>query len=79
MNDDYDRASQWYSDVTARYHVRSSQKLCDFALKLASQPDQLSDMEGKEPNEMLSAILRNPTILRGARLLAILRANGADL
>ena len=73
MDEDPAQASQWYSELAARYHVNPDRKLCDFALKLSSQPHRLPKMFGSELDEMLNAIRRNPAILRGARLLVLLR------
>ena len=78
MDDDLVRASQWYWSVAARYNVSNNQRLCDFALKLASQPHQLPDQFGSDLDGMLDSIRSNPAILRGARLLMILRSTDGD-
>ena len=66
------QASQWYSEVAARYEVSIDQKLCDFALRLAYQPHRLPDEFGSELEGMLNTILGNPELLRGARFLALM-------
>ena len=66
------QASQWYSEVAARYEVSINKKLCDFALKLAYQPHRLPEEFGSELEGMLNAILVNPELLRGARFLTLM-------
>ena len=67
--------SQWYAELAARFRISSDRKLCDFALRLAGQPHQLSRIFGTELNSLLNQISNNPALLRGARLLALLCAN----
>lgn len=75
LSEDPDQASQWYSELAARYHVSTEWRLCDFALKLASKAHPLPNIFGSELDGMLSAIQSNPVILRGARFLSLMCAN----
>ena len=76
MDDDMAAASQWYADVAQRYNVSPKPRLCDFALRLASQPHRLSETFGAdEMRSLLNRVKSNPAIVRGARLLALLSAN----
>lgn len=66
--------TQWFADAASRYHVCSEKQLCEFALRLASQPHRLSSFYG----ENLAGIVRRTSdktvLLRGARLVALLAA-----
>lgn len=67
----------WFFGVAARYQVSSNQGLCDFALRLASAPQ---DVPGMVPTSdllgaLLSDVTQQGTLLRGARLVALLSAN----
>jgi hypothetical protein len=73
--DNLAQASHWYADAAARYHVCTERNLSEFALRLASQPQRLFESYGGDLNGFLNEIRGNPTILRGARLLALLCAN----
>ena len=68
----------WFSEVAARYRVCKDSKLCEFALRLASQPQALSVLPFAELDTLFSQISNNPATLRGARLLALLTASDAD-
>lgn len=75
MDDDIVQATNWFSDLAARYQICSDRELCKFALRLASQPDQLIQECDQELDNLLDNIITTPVILRGARLLALLSAN----
>ncbi len=67
----------WFFGVAARYQVSSNQGLCEFALRLASAPQ---DVPGMVPTPgllvaLLSDATQQGTLLRGARLVALLCAN----
>jgi hypothetical protein len=66
--------TQWYTEVAQRYEVCSKKPLCEFALRLASQPDQLLALPRAEFEGLLSQLHANSALLRGARLLALLSA-----
>ncbi len=66
--------TQWYAEVAARYRVCSEKDLCEFALRLASQPHQLLSLPGTELDGLLRRISDKTVLLRGARLLALLAA-----
>ncbi len=67
--------SQWFADLASRYRVCQDDKLCDFALRLASQPHRLPKAFQSQLDHLLDQIGGNPALLRGARLLALLCAN----
>lgn len=68
--------SQWYGDVAQRCNVSANPHLCDFALRLASQPHRLAEVYGgDEVGDLLKQLKKRPAILRGARLLALSSAN----
>lgn len=77
MKGDIEEAAQWYADVASQYRVCTNKELCDFALRLASQPYGLSGAYGTKLDRLLASIVDNPTVLRGARLLAVLSASRA--
>jgi len=67
----------WFFGVAARYQVSSNQGFCEFALRLAGSPQ---DVPGMVPtpallDEFLSDIRQKDTVLRGARLVALLCAS----
>jgi len=73
--DDPSSARAWYADLAARYGICDRRPLCDFALRLASQPHRLPGVFGSELEGLLSHALNEPALIRGARLLALLYAN----
>lgn len=78
MNGDTARGVHWFAEVTAQYHVCTDHKLCEFALRLASQPHRLPAVCGGNFDDLLNQIGNNPAILRGARLLALLSESKND-
>jgi len=66
--------TRWYAEVAERYEGCSAKSLCEFALRLASQPDQLLALPRAEFEGLLSQLRANTALLRGARLLALLSA-----
>lgn len=76
MDGDMTAASQWYADMAQRYNVSRKPELCDFALRLASQPHRLSEtFNAGEMKNLLTQVKKKPALMRGARLLALLSAN----
>ena len=73
--DNFDEALHWYADVATRYGICTERKVCEFALRLASQPQHLSQIPEAELGAVLNQLRTNPSILRGARMLALLFAN----
>jgi hypothetical protein len=65
----------WFLDVASRYHVTRDRRLCEFALRAASQPHNLRRLFGDELDSLLEKVAASPAILRGARLLALISAN----
>ncbi len=68
------RSARWFTEAAAHYRICSMPSLCEFALKLASQPHQLSSMAAAELDGYLRQVLGKTQMLRGARLLALLTA-----
>lgn len=66
---------RWFAEVAARYKVCKDHKLCEFALRLASRPHRLAAVCGANLDNLLGQIGKNPAVLRGARLLALLSAS----
>ncbi len=66
--------TQWYAEVAQRHEVCSKKPLCEFALRLASQPDQLLALPRAEFKGLLSQVHENSVLLRGARFVALLAA-----
>ena len=75
VDEDLNQTSQWYSDLAARYRVSTDRKLCDFALRLASEAHQVPSVFNSDLDRRLNAVRSNPVLLRGARLLTLLSAN----
>ena len=76
ISNDMTAASQWYTAAAERYNVSRKPKLCDFALRLASQPHRLSEtFNAGEMRNLLNGVKHKPVLVRGARLLALLSAN----
>ncbi|MCY4556862.1 MAG: hypothetical protein OXF79_10890 [Chloroflexi bacterium] len=76
---DPDQRTQWFTEAAARYRVCNDRSLCEFALRLASQPQALSALPLSQLNTFISQILNYPATLRGARLLALLAASDDDV
>jgi hypothetical protein len=75
MSNDPESGAQWYAEVAARYRASADRSLCEFALRLASQPHRLPNALGTQLDDLLRQVLIDPTLLRGARLLALLCAH----
>lgn len=69
------QGARWFADVAARYKVCKDRELCEFALRLASQPHRLPAVYGGNLGHLLDQIAKSPAVLRGARLLALLSAS----
>ena len=67
------RLNDRFSATAVRYSICSDRRLCDFALRLAHQP-HVTVLEA-DFDSLLSSLMDNPAILRGARLLALLGAS----
>jgi len=76
---DPDQRTHWFTEVAARYRVCNDRNLCEFALRLASQPQALSALPFSQLDNYISQILNYPATLRGARLLALLSASDDDV
>ena len=76
MDGDLNDAAAWYAALANRHRICRDRRLCDFALRLASQPQRLSRIYGSELDGLVHQVSQNPVILRGARLLSLLSASG---
>lgn len=65
----------WYSELANRYGICSEPEVCECALRLASQPDTVVRTFGARTEDTLNRMIQSPSVLRGARLLALLSAN----
>lgn len=66
--------SDWYADLSARYGVCSDQKLCFFAIDIASRPHMVPCLYPDNLPTLLERILAKPLLLRGARIVALSHA-----
>ncbi|MDO8589230.1 MAG: hypothetical protein Q7T82_19560 [Armatimonadota bacterium] len=67
--------TEWYAEVAAEYKICSEKDLCEFALRLASQPHKSLLLPEAKFDGLLHQIGQKPALLRGARLLALLAAS----
>lgn len=67
----------WFFSVTVRYQVSSDQGLCNFALQLASRPQELPVIVPLTSvlDSLLSEIKEKSGLLRAARFVALLSAS----
>lgn len=75
MNGNAVQGALWFAEVAARYEVCKDHDVCEFALRLASQPHRLVAACGANLHHLLGQITEAPAVLRGARLLALLNAS----
>lgn len=66
--------SEWYADLSARYGVCSDQSLCSLAIDIACRPQDVPHIYRESLHEKLQIIMKNPLLLRGARLVALRQA-----
>ena len=78
MSSNIAQGAHWFAQVAASYKVCNDIELCVFALRLASQPHRFTDVSVEELVTLVTRIATNPTILRGARLLALLSVSQSD-
>jgi len=64
----------WFADVAARYQVCSDRGLCEFAMRLASEPHNLASVPKPVLDRLLTEIKDKTILLRGARFLALVSA-----
>ena len=67
--------SDWFSDTAARNNVCQDRELSEFALRLANHEPLVVAKVADHPNlkRLLAKLTNNPAVLRGARLLTLLR------
>ena len=70
-DEDFSLISDRYSALAAKHSVCGNRELCDFALALAGGPDWIPGMLGHDLDKKLGEIRKNPTVLRGARFIAV--------
>jgi uncharacterized protein YdcH (DUF465 family) len=66
---------QWFAEIAARYKVCTDRGLCEFALRLGSEPHGLGSLPKPVLDPLLTEIKDKTILLRGARFLALLSAN----
>jgi hypothetical protein len=66
---------QWFAEVASRYKVCTDRGLCEFALKLGSEPHGLVSLPKPVLDQLLTEIKDKTILLRGARFLALLSAH----
>jgi len=78
---DYEKAAStpqvrtaWFCDITQRYGICDDQELCEFALRAVSQPQNIIATYGDGVAGSFERLSGNPTVLRAARLVALLAA-----
>ncbi|WP_116002743.1 hypothetical protein [Consotaella salsifontis] len=75
IDDGLAQATQWYVELAERYGICKERRLCEFALRLACQPQRLIEVYDRDLDELFRSLRNCPAILRGARMLALLSAN----
>ena len=71
---------EWYAALAARYGVCSDRLLCDFAIEIASRPQDVPIRYLREELlAHLTSIMAKPILLRGARIVALKHACPDDL
>ena len=68
---DFSLVSDRYSELAKKYSVCRNRELCDFALALAGGPDRFPRVLDHDLDKKLGEIRKNPTVLRGARFIAV--------
>lgn len=66
---------QWFAEVADRYKVCTDKGLCEFALRLGSEPHGLVSLPRPVLDQLLTEIKDKTILLRGARFLALLSAH----
>ena len=75
LNEDIAEGCDWFADLAKRYKVCKDSEVCRFALELASAPPRVLPRGDDEITERTKQLLQSPSVLRGARMLALLCAN----
>ena len=68
---DFSLVSDRYSELAKKYSVCGNRELCDFALALAGGPDRFPGALDHDLDKKVGEIRKNPTVLRGARFIAV--------
>ena len=69
---DFSLISTQYSALAAKHSVCGNRELCDFALALVGGPDRFPGVLDHDLDKKLGEIGKNPTVLRGARFIAVM-------
>ena len=69
---DFPLVSVQYSELAKKHSVCGNRELCDFVLALAGAPDRFPGVLDQDLDEKLGEIRKNPTVLRGARFIAVM-------
>lgn len=75
---DENQVCRWYGDLARRHGVCMDRELCDFAVRLAREPERVADIYGEKLDEMIRRAIDNPEILRGARFATLLCAHNEE-
>jgi hypothetical protein len=67
-------ATDWYAELCKRYNVCKNRALCDFAIRLAFEPQKLFRIYGAKLDEFAKEAASNPAVIRGARFGTLLCA-----
>jgi len=68
---DLSLVSDRYSELAKKHSVCGNRELCDFALALAGEPDRFPRVLEHDLDKKLGEVRKNPTVLRGARFIAV--------
>lgn len=64
----------WFAEVADRYNICTDKGLCEFALRLGTEPHGLASLPKPVLDRLLTEIKDKTILLRGARFLALLSA-----
>lgn len=78
---DLEDATEWYSELAARYDVCQDKNLCRFSIQLACAPFVLPIRDFGELEDLLQQVKSNSSVLRGVRysILIMLQKDDFDL
>lgn len=67
-------AVDWYAALSQRFKICTNRTLCEFAFRLAFEPQKMSQVYGSRLDELTKESASNPEVVRGARFGALLCA-----
>ncbi len=62
----------WFHDTASRYGVACDKELCEFSLRVASDPEAIAALYGDRLLGLYASVEANPALFRAARLVALL-------